>query len=84
MVKKTLGYAEALVELEEILEQLEGDDLDVDGLADLVRRASELLTTCRASITRAQADVDRIVEELDELEADPDDDPDDDPEDEGK
>jgi hypothetical protein len=44
------------------------DDLDVDQLAALVGRASELLITCRSSITRAQEDVDRIVKELDELE----------------
>lgn len=69
MAKKQPGYAEALVELEEILEQLEGDDLDVDQLAALVGRASELLIACRSSITRAQEDVDRIVKELDELEA---------------
>ncbi|CAB4715262.1 unannotated protein [freshwater metagenome] len=68
MAKKQPGYAEALAELEEILEQLEGDDLDVDQLAALVGRASELLITCRSSITRAQEDVDRIVKELDELE----------------
>ena len=68
MAKKQPGYAEALAELEEILEQLEGDDLDVDQLAALVGRASELLIICRSSITRAQEDVDRIVKELDELE----------------
>ncbi len=51
MAKKQPGYAEALAELEEILEQLEGDDLDVDQLAALVGRASELLITCRSSIT---------------------------------
>jgi exodeoxyribonuclease VII small subunit len=59
------GYAEALAELEVILEELEGDDLDVDVLADRVRRAGELLAVCRKRIERAQADVDTIVTELD-------------------
>ncbi|MET0420585.1 MAG: exodeoxyribonuclease VII small subunit [Acidimicrobiia bacterium] len=58
------GYAEAMTELEEILDELERDDLDVDVLADRVRRASELITLCRGRITRAQTDVDRIVVEL--------------------
>ena len=62
------GYAEALEELEEILEELEGDQLDVDVLAERVRRASELIKVCRERITRAQGDVDAIVAELDELE----------------
>jgi len=67
-----LGYADAMVELEEILEELEGDDLDVDVLADRVRRASELIKTCRARIARAQGDVDRIVTDLEEFEDDED------------
>jgi exodeoxyribonuclease VII small subunit len=62
------GYAEAMAELEEILEELEGDDLDVDVLAERVRRASELIKTCRARIARAQADVDRIVTDLEDFE----------------
>ena len=65
---KQPGYAEAMTELEEILDELEGDHLDVDVLAERVRRASELLTTCRERITRAQADVDKIVADLDEFE----------------
>ncbi len=69
-----LGYAEAMVELETILDELEGDHLDVDVLAERVRRASELLTLCRDRISRAQADVDRIVADLDEFDVpDPDD-----------
>lgn len=69
MTTEELGYAEAMAELEEILDELEGDDLDVDVLAERVRRASELLSTCRTRIARAQADVDRIVTDLDDFEA---------------
>ena len=65
---KPPGYAEALEELEQILEELEGEQLDVDVLAERVRRASELIKVCRERITRAQGDVDAIVAELDELE----------------
>ena len=68
-----LGYADAMAELEDILEELEGDDLDVDVLAERVRRASELIKTCRARIARAQSDVDRIVTDLEEFDADADD-----------
>jgi exodeoxyribonuclease VII small subunit len=62
-----LGYGAAMTELEAILAELEGDDLDVDILAVRVQRASELLKVCRARIVRAQQDVDRIVAELDEF-----------------
>ena len=62
------GYGEAMEELEAILAELEGDDLDVDVLAARVQRACALLTTCRARIVRAQQDVDRIVADLEEVE----------------
>ena len=65
-----LGYAEAMAELESILDELEGDQLDVDVLAARVQRAGELIKACRTRITRAQSDVDRIVAELEEFDAD--------------
>jgi exodeoxyribonuclease VII small subunit len=64
------GYAEAMTELDGILDELEGDHLDVDLLAERVRRASELIKLCRTRITRAQEDVGRIVTDLEEFERD--------------
>lgn len=66
--EESLGYAEAMRELEAILGELEGDQLDIDVLAARVQRAGELIKLCRSRITRAQADVDRIVTELDDFE----------------
>lgn len=68
MSDDALGYAEAMAELEDILGELESDHLDVDVLAERVRRASELIKTCRSRISRAQADVDRIVSDLESFE----------------
>ena len=65
-----IGYADAMRELDDILEELERDDLDVDVLAERVRRASELIQACRTRIARAQADVDRIVVDLEEFGSD--------------
>jgi len=59
-----IGYADAMAELGEILDELERDDLDVDVLAQRVNRASELIKLCRTRIARAQADVDKIVTDL--------------------
>lgn len=61
---EAIGYADAMRELGEILEELERDDLDVDVLAVRVQRASELIQLCRGRIARAQSDVDRIVTDL--------------------
>jgi exodeoxyribonuclease VII small subunit len=60
-----IGYAEAMEELGDILDELERDDLDVDVLAERVRRASFLIKLCRGRIARARADVEGIVTDLD-------------------
>jgi exodeoxyribonuclease VII small subunit len=60
-----LGYAEALEELESILAALERDDVDVDVLAERVRRAAELISVCRDRIGRARVEVERVVVDLD-------------------
>ena len=41
------GYGEAIAELEQILDRLERSDVDVDVLAEQVRRAAELIAFCR-------------------------------------
>jgi exodeoxyribonuclease VII small subunit len=61
-----LGYAEALTELEEILDALEDDTVDVDRLATQVQRAAELIRICRGRIRDARVDVEQIVADLEE------------------
>lgn len=60
-----IGYAEALAELETILEEIEDDAVDVDVLAERVKRGAELLRVCRSRITAAKVEVIQIVTELD-------------------
>ena len=59
-----LGYAEALAELDDILAELEDGDVDIDRLADRVRRAATLLERCRGRIDEAELEVTRIVSDL--------------------
>jgi exodeoxyribonuclease VII small subunit len=60
-----IGYAEALAELEAILDEIEDDSVDVDVLATRVRRAALLLRVCRGRIAAARVEVESIVAELD-------------------
>lgn len=60
------SYAAAVTEIDQILEELEDDAIDVDVLADRVRRASMLLTFCRERIHAANADVTAAVAALDD------------------
>ena len=62
---ETIGYADAMQELEQILRDLEGDDLDVDILASRVERASFLIGLCRKRIGAARVQVERVVANLD-------------------
>jgi exodeoxyribonuclease VII small subunit len=59
-----IGYADALTELEQILDELDGDEVDVDVLGARVRRAAELLRLCRARIAGARFEVEQVVGEL--------------------
>ena len=62
---EAIGYADAMDELEQILGDLEGDDLDVDMLAARVERASFLIGLCRKRIGAARVQVERVVANLD-------------------
>lgn len=64
-----LSYASAVEELDEILAELEDDSLDVDILGDRVKRASELITFCRNRITSAKTQVEQIVVDLEQADA---------------
>ena len=61
MAEQTTTYAEALAKLDDILEQLESADVDVDQLAERVRRAAELIGTCRERIGAARMQIDEVV-----------------------
>jgi exodeoxyribonuclease VII small subunit len=65
MSDEEIGYADAMTELESILDDLEDDDLDVDVLASRVERASTLITLCRDRIGAARVQVEKVVASLD-------------------
>jgi exodeoxyribonuclease VII small subunit len=60
-----LSYADALRELETILAELDRESVDVDRLAERVKRASDLIQFCRSRLVTARVDVERIVADLD-------------------
>lgn len=61
-----LSFRAAMDELEGILERIEGEEIDVDRLAEELRRAAELLELCRGKIRRAEVEVTQIVQSLEE------------------
>jgi len=69
---QNLGYADALAELTEILDELEDENIDIDVLSSRVERAAELIRHCRGRIHVAQEQVASIVDQLEDLVATPD------------
>ena len=64
MEKKQLSYEKAIIELEEILENIKERNIDVDQLATKVKRAKELIALCEKKIKQAEMKVEEITEKL--------------------
>jgi exodeoxyribonuclease VII small subunit len=60
------SFREAMDELEAILERIEGEEVDIDRLAEELRRAAQLLEVCRGKIRRAEVEVTQIVQSLED------------------
>lgn len=65
------SYSDAIAEVENILGELEGSVVDVDQLADRVKRASELLRICRERLAVVEVDVAKLVSDLDDADTRP-------------
>jgi exodeoxyribonuclease VII small subunit len=59
-----LSFRAAMDELEGILERIEGEEIDIDRLAEELRRAAVLLDLCRGKIRKAEVEVTQIVQSL--------------------
>jgi len=63
-----LSFRDAMQELEGILERIEGEEIDIDRLAEELRRAAQLLEVCRGKIRKAEVEVTQIVQSLEQEE----------------
>lgn len=61
---KEQTYGEAMVELRQIMDRLENDSLDVDVLMQEVRRASELIKTCKDKLYKTNEDIQKILDKI--------------------
>ncbi|KJF44994.1 exodeoxyribonuclease VII small subunit [Draconibacterium sediminis] len=66
MATKKISYSEAMAEIEEILEKIENEELDVDELAEKVKRVSVLLKTCKDKLTKTNEQVEQILKEMED------------------
>lgn len=66
MTTKKVTYSEAILEIEAILEKIENEELDVDELAEKVKRVSTLLKICKSKLTKTNEQVEQILKEMEE------------------
>lgn len=60
---KELTYNQAVAELEQILRLMQSDECDIDRLAALTRRATELIAECRSRLTATEEELRAILEQ---------------------
>ncbi|TAN39851.1 MAG: exodeoxyribonuclease VII small subunit [Nitrospirae bacterium] len=63
---KELTYSQALNELEKIVSEIEAEEVDVDLLAEKIKRASLLISFCKAKLRTAEDEVKKVLTALDE------------------
>ncbi len=61
--RATFRYAEAMEEIQRILERLERGEVELDQLYEEVRRAQRLIRRCREYLRRIESDVHSLLEE---------------------
>ena len=66
MSDEELTFEAATQELDSILEQLDGDGVNIASLAVDLQRASQLIEWCRARLETTRVEVERIVADLDD------------------
>jgi exodeoxyribonuclease VII small subunit len=63
---RELTYSQALNELEKIVTDIESEEVDVDVLAEKIKRASFLITFCKGKLRTAEDEVKKVLSEMEE------------------
>ena len=64
--KKKESYAEAMARLEGIVALIDGNELDIDQLADKIKEANQIIAYCTAKLTKAESEVQKLLVETSE------------------
>jgi exodeoxyribonuclease VII small subunit len=68
--EEAIRFGDAIEKLEGILRRVESEEIDIDELAEELKKAAELLEVCRAKIRKAEIEVTQIVQALEESDED--------------
>ena len=62
-MKEELKYEAAFAELQTIVRKMENDELDIDQMADQLKRAQQLIKLCEDKLTKADAEIKKTLTE---------------------
>lgn len=65
-MEDNLTYEKALAELEQILKAMQSDQCDIDKLASMTKRATELLAACRSKLTATESELREILDSMEQ------------------
>ncbi|QPM67728.1 exodeoxyribonuclease VII small subunit [Atribacter laminatus] len=66
--KDHISYKQALEELEKIVDEIENGEIDVDLLAEKVKRATVLSQICKSKLRKTQEELDKLLSEIEKEE----------------
>lgn len=58
-----MKYEKAVSELEEIVDKMERDELDIDQLSKLLKRAKVLVKLCKDKLTKTDEEIKKLLSE---------------------
>jgi exodeoxyribonuclease VII small subunit len=68
MSKSDIKYRDAIAEIESILASIDKGDMDIDELAEKVKRVTVLLEFCKKKLRSTESEIEKIMAELDKQE----------------
>lgn len=60
-MEKETKYEAAYAELQSIVRQMEGEEMDIDQMAEAVKRAQVLIQLCKDKLTKTDAEIRKIL-----------------------
>jgi exodeoxyribonuclease VII small subunit len=64
MSTKKFNYKKALEEIEDIVAKIESEEVDVDELSTLVKKAAELIKQCKSKLRDTGNELEEIIDNL--------------------
>ncbi len=63
MAKQEIKYEEAVAQLEAIVRRMETGELNLDSLADKLKKAQKLIKMCKDKLTKTDEEIKKMLEE---------------------